>query len=317
MGFQKQRIRGDAFMRLLGWELRHLRGRRPGAWWLLWAPVSLAIPVVAWWIAAQPEREPGPGWIVHNAALGLLVLTPLHDEIARLGQMTFGFRLLRFATDLVVAFTRLALPAVAAAGVVRDRHSGRLAELQLTGLSSFQICLAKSMAAALWFLIPALGILVLFSGVLLLDATPAGEVARLSLECAGAVLLTAMVTVASAAASRSVGAALLNVYSLLWIAVPLYWLLLLFLLSLLMGVSKMRANPYYQLPPGIEVRYPLVCAAQAVFTAAVCLLALRAGVRRLDPRGPSRGFRDRLANGIRWLTRLPATMRQQFRRRGV
>src|SRR5437870_3049722 len=83
----------------------------------------------------------------------------------------------------------------AAAGSVRDRHSGRLAELQLTGLSSFQICLAKSMAAALWFLIPALGILVLFSGVLLLDATPAGEVARLSLECAGAVLLTAMVTV--------------------------------------------------------------------------------------------------------------------------
>ena len=148
MGFQKQRIRGDAFMRLLGWELRHLRGRRPGAWWLLWAPVSLAIPVVAWWIAAQPERELGPGWIVHNAALGLLVLTPLHDEIARLGQMTFGFRLLRFATDLVVAFTRLALPAVAAAGVVRDRHSGRLAELQLTGLSSFQICSNRCKEAA-------------------------------------------------------------------------------------------------------------------------------------------------------------------------
>jgi hypothetical protein len=317
MELGKRRIRGDAFMRLLGWELRQFRGRRPGAEWLLWAPVYLAIPVISWWIADQPEREPGPGWIVHNAALGLLVLTPLHDEIARLGQMTFSYRPLRFTVDLLVGFTRLALPAVAAAGVVRDRHSGRLAELQLTGLSSFQIYMAKSLAAALWFLIPAFGILVLFSGVLLLDAAPAGEVARLSLECAGAVLLTAMVSVASAAASRSVGAALLNVYSLLWIAVPLYWLLLLFLMSVLMGVSRMRAYPYYQLPPGIEVRYPLVCAAQAVFTAAVCVLALRAGVKRLDPRGPSRRVRDRLGSGIRWLARLPAAVRQRFRRRRV
>jgi hypothetical protein len=299
----KRRIRGDAFMRLLGWELRHLRGRWPGAWWMLWAPVCLAISAVSWWIAAQPELEASPGWIVHNAALGLLVVTPLHDEIARLGQMTFSYRLLRFTVDLLVAFTRLALPAVAAAAVVRDRHSGRLAELQLTGLSSFQIYLAKSLAAALWFLIPAIGILVLFAGVLLLDAAPAGEVARLSLECAGAVLLTAMVSVASAAASRSVAAALLNVYSLLWIAVPLYWLLLLFLMSVLMGVAKVRTNPHYQLPPGIEVRYPLVCAAQAVFTAAVCVLALRAGVKRLDPRRPSRGFRERLGSGIRWLSR--------------
>ena len=335
MGFQKQRIRGDAFMRLLGWELRHLRGRKPAAWSLAGILVALAIAFTAWWAAGQPDQENNPAWLAHAAAAAVLVLTPLHDPVARLGQMAFGYRLLRFTADFAVTFARLVLPALAAGTVVGDRRTGRLVELQLTGLSAAQIYMAKSLATALLFLAPALWAFLPFAGVLVLEAVPASEVARLSVEVSGQVLLTAMVTVALSAASRSIVAAVLKAYAALWIAVPVLWILLGFAAFVVSGgppafggrFGEVPLSPEVILAAGlgtvgagcfipwlpVAVDFRAQCILQAAFTGLACLAEFLVGAKRLSAPDPGHGFRGRMRSVIGPLARL---LRAGGKRRG-
>jgi ABC-type transport system involved in cytochrome c biogenesis permease component len=290
------KLQYQPFDRLVRWELRRLIGQRWRAWTVFWGLAGLAIGIIAWWLAARPEQDEDAAWFVHQVAQVFLIATPLRDPVTSLAQMTFGYAWLRFAVDFLVALTRMELPAHAAASVAADRRNGRLQELQLTGLSSTQIYLAKSLAAALFFLAPELLILILFAGVLVAEGVTVGEVARLFQEWAGQILLTALVTVTCSVLSRRPWMAIVKAYAFLWLIVPALWLPVLvsmnrgsaglierFFPALSLHGSDDFTRPFYLLSRPIPVGFALQCAAQALFTTLVCLGALFLGVRRLDP----------------------------------
>src|SRR5216684_6801957 len=108
----------DAFLRLIHWECRHLQGRRPGVWWLSGTAAALSIAATAWWAAYHPDQGTGTSWLIQLWPQAVLVLTPFSDSIAWLGQMSFGYGLLRFTSDGAVALTHLVLPVVVAGIVV-------------------------------------------------------------------------------------------------------------------------------------------------------------------------------------------------------
>jgi hypothetical protein len=320
------RGRQEALLRLLSWEYRHLQPRWSAAWWMTWTAVGLAVVISAWWAAGKTDPQAVTPGLLHSAAVAVLAVTPLQDKVARLGQMTFGYGLLRFIVDFAAAFARLTLPALASGTVVRDRKSGRLEELQLAGLSGAEIYLGKSLAAAWLFLGPALWLLAILVGVLILDAVRASEAVRLSLELTVQVLLTAMVSVALSAASQSVGAALLKAYGALWLVVPGVWILLssaVFLAS--GGMAALDARfPYITFRPvellaiglmavgagftepcfPVPLSFPVQCMQQAAFTTFVCLAAFLLGAKRLSVTGLTPGIGSRMRGWTRQLGRI-------------
>src|SRR5262249_46056308 len=141
-----------------------LIGQRGPAWAIAAALASLVVIIAACWMAAMPVHDQDTVERIHEAARFVLLMTPLRDPTLRLGQMTLGYHWLRFAIDFLVGLARIALPAVAAGIVAADRRNGRLQELQLTGISSTQVYLAKSLAAALLFLMVGLLAPLVFAG---------------------------------------------------------------------------------------------------------------------------------------------------------
>src|SRR5262245_53129793 len=101
------------FSRLMGWEIRHLIGQRRRAWKWVWGLTAVIVGAAAWGVAALPQQEAMPAWLGHRGAAVLLLTTPLRDPVARLGQMSFGYTLLRFIVDFLIASARIALPAMA------------------------------------------------------------------------------------------------------------------------------------------------------------------------------------------------------------
>jgi hypothetical protein len=301
MNLRRLASRIEPFHRLVRWEFHRLIGQRGPAWKVALCLASLVVVIAACWMAAPPERDQDTVGRIHQAARLLLLVTPLRDPILRLGQMTLGYAWLRFVVDFLTALTRVALPAVAAGSVATDRRSGRLQELQLTGLSATQIYLAKSLAPALLFLAAALVMLIVFAGALAAEGVPAVEVARLLQEWAGQVLLTAMLTVTLSTLSRSPWTAMIKAYSLQWLLLPALWLPV--LLSMDDTWAGLIRGPVLPLPGPNPVDFNWQCVVQAVFTALVCLMALIAGVRGLDPVISGGRGGGRLRRVGRWLAR--------------
>src|SRR5207253_10002678 len=110
---------------------RHLRGRGGTAWRAGIAAMGLAALAAAWALGAQPLPDSRGFEITRDALTAWLMVPPFRDPIAGLGQLTFGYGLLRLLADLLIAAARVEIPIVAGGSVVEDRRSGRLDELQL------------------------------------------------------------------------------------------------------------------------------------------------------------------------------------------
>ena len=272
------------FFHLLRWELHHLRGRRRGVWWVVSGLLGLAFAVVVWWAASRPMQVTGKLAVARAAAIAFLIATPIRDEVADVSQLTFGYDLLRFASYILIAIAKVMLPGLVAGIVAGDRRTGRLQDVQLTTFAPREIYLAKVLASALPFLLPGVLLLTLFSGIVISEYVPVSEVARLCLEAVEQVLLLAFITVTCSALFSSTWAAMVVAYLLLWLALPLYWLILL---------TSMDRELYYLLIDswmtlsgkpqsyGLGVQF----AVQTVLTMAVCLVAFVIGAVKLHPYG--------------------------------
>lgn len=259
-----------------------MRGRRQAAWWIASILLGTGVAAGVWWAAAQPEDVGVSLAMARTLAIAVLIATPFRNDIADLGQMTFGYALLRLAAYSLIAFCKVILPATAAGSIGNDRQAGRMQDLQMMPIKPAAIYLAKVVAAAVPFGVLGLFLMFLFSGVLIREFVPLGEVGRLILETAGQILLTACVAVTCSALFASSWAARTAAYFLIWVALPCGWLALLLAAGIVPGSAFTSVRDIQQLTSRSEpVGFTEIALLQAAYTSAVCLIAFFLGVRKL------------------------------------
>ena len=145
----------NRFAHLISWEAQLLGwGRRKRSQHVLVVIILSILVPCAWRFAIEPEPLSQNARYLHHIAQMFLWIMPLHSARQTLDEMSFSCILLRLAGCATILFTMLLLPGIAAAGVARDRQTGRLDELVTTTYSSFAIYCAKVIAAALPFWLP-------------------------------------------------------------------------------------------------------------------------------------------------------------------
>jgi hypothetical protein len=281
------------FWHLVRWESRSILGRRQVVWCIGLGLLGVGIAVGVWWVATLPQgwldltrRFNNAGDLITMALAGLLA-TPFRDPVVSVAQMTFGYTLLRFAGYGLLAVCKVLLPAIAAGSIAKDRQAQRLHDLQMMPIPPAVLYLAKAIAAALPFLTLGGLLLVCFAGVVIQEGVPVREIGRLSVEVGGQILLMAFVGVTCSVLCASPWAARSLAYLLLWLALPLLWLIL------LLKAGAVRYFPLierqidndaigrHSLTTATPIGFTALCMLHLGLTVVVCLVALLLGVHKL------------------------------------
>ncbi len=280
------------FVHLVRWGLRPRRGAGQRAWRLALGLLTAAIAAAAWWAARQPITADDLLFLRPNLPAAALVATPFRDHVADISQLTFGYTLLRWAAYALVGFAHLTLPIIAAAAMAQERWTGRLEELRLTPLTARDVYLALALSLTLPFLIQGLALVVLFAGVAWGESVPLLEVARLSQDVAGQILLAAFVGVTCSALFRSPWLSVGTACLWLWAVIPLGWSALLMLMN---GVSLNAPLWVPFIDERRALEFGFQCTVQALWTAALAAAAFSVGVDALRRQGFARSSHRRSA----------------------
>ena len=218
------RISDHRFLHLIAWEGRLLGwGRR------LNVRIAIVLLIVAaalpcmWRFAIEPEPLSLSVQAVCDWAGLLLLGTPLHSARRTLTDLSFCYILLHICGYITVGFAILLLPGIAAAGVARDRRTGRLDDLVSTTFSSTAIYLAKVVAAGLPFWLSGCFVYLLMLPVMFAERLDATSVFRILIEMLFQVALVSLFSVTSSCLCRQAATARVLAYLAVWILLPLVW----------------------------------------------------------------------------------------------
>lgn len=276
------------FAQLIMWESRVF-----GKPWRTSLRLTLVLVVAAvvmpclWRAAMEPEPLSTAAANLHEVAMLLLIGSPLHSAKTTLTEMSFCFLVLHICGYVVVGFAMLLLPGIAAAGVARDRQTGRLDDLVTTSFSSGAIYLAKLVAATLPFVLAGCTVYGLMVPVMFGERLAALSVFRILFEMILQVGVISAISITCSCVCRSGSVARVLAYIAVWIVLPALWFLVRSP-TLSHTSERWAAMGPYSITGDRELRgtWTWVQASdyRMAFLLCICLVVSWIGIRRLFPK---------------------------------
>jgi hypothetical protein len=236
-----------------------------------------------WRFAIEPEPLSGAAADLLDKAVLLLAGTPLHSARQTLTENSFCYILLHLGVYLFVFFTMLLLPGIAAAGVARDRRTGRLDDLITTTYSSTSIYTAKVIASSLPFCVAGGSLFVLMLPVMFAEHLDAAAVIRILVEMVGQIGLIAIVSVTCSCRCRHAATARVLAYFAVWLVFPFLWFCL---VTTSKGQLRYPGNyPFERRQLEWQWTWEQFSSYRFLFQATLALLLAFVGIHRIAPRG--------------------------------